>query len=87
MCYIIIVSHFFGMVMCMALGFYWGHRRANQAAIMVAQQHRHSLLALDTVKIVISRAHTRAGHYVRMTTTFQPGRRAPPATPTCCSKL
>ena len=86
MCNAVIASFFLGMTVCGALGYYLGRRRANQAATMVAQQHCHSLLALDTFKIVISRANTRAGHYVRMTTTFQPGSRAQPATPTCCSK-
>ena len=86
MCLYITAIYFFVAVMTFALGYLWGHRRAVQAAVRVAQQHQHTVQALDSFKTVVSSTNTRAGHYLRFTTTFQPGRLARQATPTCCSK-
>ena len=86
MCFYIAVINFFGTAVVFALGYLYGHRGAVQAAVRVAQQHQHTVQALDSFKTVVSSTNTRAGHYLRFTTTFQPGRLARQATPTCCSK-
>ena len=83
-------TFFFYAMAVFILGYFWGHRTAAKAARAARetamQQHHHALLGLDSFKTVISRANTRAGRYIRVTTTIQPARDPGLATPTCCSK-
>ena len=83
-------TFFFYAMAVFILGYFWGHRTAAKAARAARetamQQHHHALLGLDSFKTVISRANTRAGRYIRVTTTVQPARDPGLATPTCCSK-